>query len=921
MFNKNHQIKRFPFLGYSKNIMEYFAIIGYQENFFPKIIDSYKKKFNEYPPTILSSVTSNTDYGIVNNRLIISQIYPKNPIVLVKNNNDKNEYLSTSNVVYSFCFDSTDGKEKIFYVCFGFRFYEKYKYSITSKYYGEYYIPKAFCIISQYYYFTLFEYICKNIYELFNKREKEMMPIESIIYNIVNFIPSPINYSLNLNIFNNNEDNIEIGQLSGYPYIDFDLRQIFDLLPLYLFLEIYMFTILEQSMIFFSSNLEILNMVMFIFYVLNYPCNDSTYFWHIVSVSENNLIDENKFVSKIMDSMIGVNSTYNDKIDTYSFGKYHYIVDIDNKKIFLRQTSRFSNAEDFEDFNKLKNLYEYIQNIIRDKDKYLDSIFLKSFIERLRRYLEKLLLEKNELNFNFNPKNKYVNFFKSSKEILKQNRNIQELFYDFFLNILMIFYQDNSLDSSFDKIKRDKLENINKRINKLLKIDNNLQMNENEKYFCELFRNTMKYKIYFENFIINFETVNVYTIPLYFSEEFLNIKSKDASNTFINQLSLFYIIDSLYYPKKNQTQNINLNKIFSSCKEKFKKFFKFANNIDNDKVIVLNKKILNKYIFILKNNFKKQELINLFSSIGMQQDNHIIFIDKRNIYNIIQNKFEIKNFIDITDYLIFSLVYILAISIPLHSYLNMVNYLEKIISLVSETKIFLRQNIYVLIKSIYKFYIINKRKNIFPNLTLLSIRMYYYMIVNILIQNNIIPNEEMMTILEHIFGKLINQEKDIIQIDDQLDDESNFKIEKNKNFLCFMKHCFTSKKIIKPNTMIKAAMKETNSCNIIIRGGKKQLHPTVEIKINEFSHSSYFFSPKKIYKIIQSIFNESFDNDNDDIDMNQLTIQNIRDVISNLILYTWKLNKYHKFSEFLIRTLYLYRNQEKIYGIKKNEEY
>ena len=246
----------------------------------------------------------------------------------------------------------------------------------------------------------------------------------------------------------------------------------------------------------------------------------------------------------------------------------------------------------------------------------------------------------------------------------------------------------------------------------------------------------------------------------------------------------------------------------------------------------------------------------------------------------------------------------------------MVNYLEKILSLLTETKIFLRQNIYILIKSIYKFYIINKRKNIFPNLTFLSIRMYYYMLVNILIKNNIIPNEEMMSILEYIFGKLINQENDIIQIE-QLDDESEFKIEKNKNFLCFMKHCFTSKKIIKPNTMIKAAMKETNNCNIIVRGGKKQLHPTVEIKIKEFSHSSYFFSPKKIYKIIQSTFNESFDNDNDEIDMKELTIQNIRDVISNLILYTRKLNKYLKFSDFLIRTLYLFRNDEKIYGIKK----
>ena len=46
-------------------------------------------------------------------------------------------------------------------------------------------------------------------------------------------------------------------------------------------------------MIFFSSNLELLNMIMFIMYILNYPCNDSTFFWHIVSVSKDNFDSDN----------------------------------------------------------------------------------------------------------------------------------------------------------------------------------------------------------------------------------------------------------------------------------------------------------------------------------------------------------------------------------------------------------------------------------------------------------------------------------------------------------------------------------------------------------------------------------------------------------------------------------------------------
>lgn len=64
---------------------------------------------------ILSSIIPKSDYGLVDNKLIISQVYPENPIVIF---NDKNNPLfeppSATNMIYSFCFDSQDGKEKYF---------------------------------------------------------------------------------------------------------------------------------------------------------------------------------------------------------------------------------------------------------------------------------------------------------------------------------------------------------------------------------------------------------------------------------------------------------------------------------------------------------------------------------------------------------------------------------------------------------------------------------------------------------------------------------------------------------------------------------------------------------------------------------------------------------------------------------------
>ena len=191
-------------------------------------------------------------------------------------------------------------------------------------------------------------------------------------------------------------------------------------------------------------------MVMYIMYVLNYPCNDSTYFWHIVSVSKDHIVEENKFVGKIMTSLLGVNSAYDGSIDTFPFSKYHYIVDLDNKKIFLREAQGLS-IDEKDDSENLSNLQNYIQNIIKEKSS-VKSCFLKNFIIKLKKSLE-LILEKDQEQHS-TQKVKCNTFFKISKNIYNNNRKIQEIFYDFCLNILMIFYQDNALEGSFNKIKK-----------------------------------------------------------------------------------------------------------------------------------------------------------------------------------------------------------------------------------------------------------------------------------------------------------------------------------------------------------------------------------------------------------------------------------------------------------------------------------
>ena len=917
MLGKDLLIKKYPYLGFSKNIMEYFAIIGFQENFIPILLDSDKKKKNSYYPTVLSSITSNTDFGIVDNELIISQLYPEAPTLIHINKTD-NQYSqqpeppNTSNVIYSFCFDSTDGKTKLFYTCFGYKFYEKYQHKSGNNT-EEYFIPKAFCIVSQYNFFTLFEYVCKNIYILMTKREENQLPVELLLYNIINFVPSPINYSLNLDLFSffvQCED-IEVNQLSGHPYIDFDLKEIFNILPINFFIEVYFLTFLEQGALFFCSNLELLNMVMYIMYILNYPCNDSNYFWHIASVSKNNLTEENKFFGKIFVSLLGVNALYDDSIDTFCFGRYHYIVDIDNKKLFLRESLDLS-IDEKEETDNLSNLHIYVQNIIKEKN--VDSYFLKNFIIKLKKDLENVLSK--DLDYISNQKTKTFNFYKTSKSINSTNQKIQEIFYNFNLNILMIFYPDNSLVNSLDKIKKEEysFDKQMKKLNDLKLNDGNVSMTTEEQNFIEFFRGTIKYKIYFENFIQNNDAVDIFKIPLLFSEEFLNIKIKDTKSKMLNKLSLFQIIDKLYYPNKKVVLNITISNLFQLYLDFLVKYFQGSNDTSS-KLINLNKKTINKYIFLLNNYYEKAELMDIFPSIRIQEEESIISFDKRYIINIIQNSFEDNKLVTIKQYIYFAVIYIFCISLSLHSYNSLLKYIEYINKTLSQIPLFIRRFIFIIMQTFYKYLLIHKKSGYYPEMGVTQVKMYFYLLITFFKNNDLIPNEEMMAILTKFFGKLIFQERKSLNKNPEkdIDDDIKFQITKNKNFFCFMKNCFSYKKYYNSSFMIKQALKESTYCNIIIKSNQKTLKPKVVVKIKEYIYNVEFFSPKKIYKIAENVYNDFYEKNN--LNFSKINIKDVRDCITNLIVYGQEIGE-NVPNELLINILYLLRNYEEKYKEK-----
>ena len=452
-------------------------------------------------------------------------------------------------------------------------------------------------------------------------------------------------------------------------------------------------------------------------------------------------------------------------------------------------------------------------------------------------------------------------------------------------------------------------------------------MSEGESIFLELFRGAVKYKTYFENFIQNKDTMDVYKIALLFSDEFINLKLKDGNNLALKEISFFDIIDKLYYPEKRQTINITVNNLLQLKLDALKEFFDQNNIIKNDKktknknqLINLNKKIINKYLYLLNNFYKKDEIMDLFPSLRIQEEQPIINLDRRHIIGVIINYFERKNnLISNTDYLLYAIIYIFCISMSLHSYQRMLTYLDNIIDSFGKIKFFLRQFGNIIVQTFFKYHILHKKENKYSEMGVAHIKMYYYMIITSLKQNKIVPNEEMMAVLSKFFGKLIFQERKSFHKKEEreIDNDIDFKISKNENFLCFMKHCFKHKNYIKSNRMIKSGMKDNNNSNIHIKIKENLiLKPKIVIKIKDYIYSSYFFTPKKIYKLSETSFNEF--NKSDNLDFGKLKIKEIRDCITNLIQYGLEMDKLIPI-EFLIYTLYLLKDYEKKYKVNNKD--
>ena len=697
-----------PYLSSSENLIDVFAIIGYDENMI-NLSENILENQNNLELIVISKIICESFQSKINFKDIIKKIYPEKPNIIPKSGFLKPQ---STNVIFSSCIDSINGKKKLFYSCYVLRFYEEFR-DINAI---EYYIPKAFLIYSKYPYFTAFYNICLKLQIYNDFYVDDQILLEILIYCLVNYIPSPIKNSIILMDF---RPNISIPKLTAHPYIDFNLCQIFKTIPIKEFIKIYILVFLELDVLFFSPNLEKLNLFMYIQYILNYPLLDSTYFWHIKSISINDFKLATEF---LMGSFfLGVNANYTPNINLTHFKNLNFIINLENEKNIINYIYQSKESEE------THRLINYISNLLNHKEN--NSVFLKDCVLSLKHKLKKI---KKEYDSKKGKINNINNFFYIDPEINKINKQIQEAFYDFNLTILKILNYDYKYDYSTLTIIK------NKKIQEQKFIDE-------ENIFLKYFRYTVKYSCYFINFISYFNSVDEFKLFFLFSDEFANLKNSQLSKVLSD--NYFYIMDSFFV--KSEPDKINFNKLI----EKFNLFSKqkLTNNLEKqskNQLISLDNNIINEFLSYRNNN-------DFFKSLKDKEikDMNIKSIKMAKISLTIQDNF--NKFLNKKYFIRSSIVYIFSIIFPFFSFCNGILFLSNILFTFKEINYFQRFYLTIFLKSFSKYYSINNINFNFPELTFENFKSYCELIKEQLIKNSILPNEE----IYKFFLKLLSEDK------------------------------------------------------------------------------------------------------------------------------------------------------------------
>ena len=753
------------------------------------------------------------------------------------------------------------------------------------------------------------------------------------------------------NTINNNKTSeienqiIKFNCLSGYPLIQYNLPKVLlnNLSPEKV-ITIFLYTFLEKDVIFFSKDIEYLTLTLNAYLNLNFPLNDEKYYFIGAAISFKDFSCGNsEFGLKNYTSIIGINDIYRSDYKNKNLKiQDHLVIDLDKGEIYPADDENNNNVNE-----RNKKIIKLIKRICdgneEEKAKKITLYHaIKNLSERLKKIYE-LMFDSygkkiycgefldydcpDEVQKNLNKNNNIMNNNLNSLDINLKNIEIQEAFYEFVHNVCLYFYENLSIKAKEDEqnkeknnIKVDKDSHMNVIFNKNYAVDNSYT--EEEIIFLDELTDTMKFQSFVFGFLQSYNPIDLYKIPLTFTEEFLSIISRKKAQIINNntKITFFKLIDSLYNTGKNKDPiTINFDVINFNYFKKYKNIFdreiydKFKKKYfdDNRQLIkfisgktskIINEGNLNqrfliyqtyelddnlllKYLHFTKNLNQREYTGGFYGSFYIEE-NQIKSININEIETRIENYCITNKILSNSDICCANIILLFTLSLKsLRETIDCQTFLG---ILFQEFTVF-RKYYSILLRAIYKLY--QEPHNIKNYTSTLC----YYPCINSIRNKKLVPNEDLMNQINQ-FNKIniddLNfQDEEKKQKEENKKDESNKSVKlygeqleeqpiSNKNL--YVWNNFTHDRFINEGRIVKYINKSIQSdlFEVYLKNGKK-ITPQIRFNNGLHKNESFFVSQKLLLEKLYYEYNKYIE----DLDENNLGAKIILDACLNIFIF------------------------------------
>ena len=315
---------------------------------------------------------------------------------------------------------------------------------------------------------------------------------------------------------------------------------------------------------------------------LSFPLNDEKYYFIGCAISLDDLINgDSEFGLKNYTSVIGINDLYkhNFRNKKVKIGD-HLVIDLDKGDIYPGEDLKDNSVNE-----KNKKLIKLIEKLCKETDEdKIKTITLYQAINKLSKRLKSIYEKLYDSSIRSIP-GEFIDYNKEKISLI--NKEIQESFYQFINNVCLYFYENLSIKATEDEGKKIQIKNGEEPDMNVLFDENykeGKRYNEEELIFLEMIKMTMKYESFVYGFLQSYNPIDLYKIPLTFTEEFLSIVSRKKNEISKYNIKYFELIDELYSQRKlKNPHELNFNNIYNS-------FFKNLKNKIDREIFDRNKK-------------------------------------------------------------------------------------------------------------------------------------------------------------------------------------------------------------------------------------------------------------------------------------------------------------------------------------------